>query len=89
MLGLMGIFGYVGWGYWIAHCSAIADLAPNSVPLAISLNLTALNLGVAIAAAVGGLIVDRVGATALAPVSVPFVLAALLLALRDRRRAAF
>jgi predicted MFS family arabinose efflux permease len=75
------VLGYVGWGYWIAHCSEMAHLAPSSVPVAISLDLTALNIGVAIAAAVGGLIVDSWGANTLWMASVPFAAGALVLGL--------
>jgi predicted MFS family arabinose efflux permease len=75
------VLGYVGWGYWIAHCSEMAHLAPSSVPVAISLDLTALNIGVAIAAAVGGLIVDSWGANTLWMASLPFAAGALVLGL--------
>jgi predicted MFS family arabinose efflux permease len=78
---LYGALSYVAWGYWIAHCSEMAHLAPNSVPVAISLNLTAFNVGVAIAAGVGGAIVDGWGAPALALVGVPIAVVALGLAL--------
>ena len=78
---LYGMLSYVAWGYWIAHCSEMAHLAPNSVPVAISLNLTAFNVGVAIAAGLGGAIVDGWGAQALAYVGVPIAVAALGLAI--------
>lgn len=69
--------GYIGWGYWIAHCSQMAHLAPSSVTVAISLDMAALNFGVALAAAAGGVIVDNWGAWALPYVGVPIGLAAL------------
>lgn len=78
---------YVAWGYWIAHCSEMAHLAPNSVPVAISLNLTAFNVGVAIAAGLGGAIVDGWGAQALAYVGVPIAVLALGLAVVTPTRA--
>jgi predicted MFS family arabinose efflux permease len=82
-----GVLGFVGWGYWIAHCSEMAHLAPTSVPVAISLNLTALNVGVAIAAVVGGAIVDSWGANALGFAAVPIAVGALFLALVKPARA--
>jgi predicted MFS family arabinose efflux permease len=85
---LFGVLGYLGWGYWIAHCSEMAHLAPTSVPVAISLNLTALNVGVAVAAVAGGAIVDGWGANALGWVAVPIAVAALGLALLTPTRAA-
>jgi predicted MFS family arabinose efflux permease len=83
-----GALGYLGWAFWIAHCSEMAHLAPTSVPVAISLNLTALNVGVAIAAAVGGVIVDAWGANALGFAGVPIAVGALLLVLATPRRVA-
>ena len=65
----------------------MAHLAPTSVPVAISLNLTALNVGVAIAAMVGGAVVDAWGANAFGFVSVPVALGALGLALATPARA--
>lgn len=84
---LYGTLAYVAWGYWIAHCSEMAHLAPNSVPVAISLNLTAFNVGVAIAAGVGGAVVDGWGAHALAYVGVPIAVVALGLAILTPTRA--
>jgi predicted MFS family arabinose efflux permease len=66
----------------------MAHLAPTSVPVAISLNLTALNVGVAIAAVVGGAIVDTWGANALGFAAVPIAVGALVLALVTPGRAA-
>ena len=78
----MAVLGYMGWGFWIAHCSQIAHLAPSSVPVAISLDLTALNIGIAIAAGIGGVIVDHYGAWALSFAGVPIALAGLVVWLR-------
>jgi predicted MFS family arabinose efflux permease len=75
----MAVIGYCGWAYWIAHCSQMAHLAPSSVPVAISLNLTALNIGVAIAAAVGGIVLDRFGANMLSIVAIPVGVAGVVL----------
>jgi DHA1 family inner membrane transport protein len=74
----MAVVGYCGWAYWIAHCSQMAHLAPSSVPVAISLNLTALNIGVAIAAAVGGVVLDQWGANMLSIVAIPVGIAGVL-----------
>jgi predicted MFS family arabinose efflux permease len=48
------LMGYVGWVVWLAHCSHMAHLAPSSVPVALSLDLTAFNIGIATAALAGG-----------------------------------
>jgi predicted MFS family arabinose efflux permease len=84
---LFAVQSYVGWGYWIAHCSQMAHLAPSSVPVVISLNMSAMNLGMALAAAAGGLVVDHWGANALPLAGVPVVVAALALWLATANRA--
>ena len=83
-LVVMALTGLIGWGSWPAQSSRLADLAPQSVPLALALNLTALNIGVALAATIGGSTVDRIGAEYIAPIALPFVLAALMAAHSNR-----
>ena len=68
---------YTVWGFSIAVQSQIAHLAPSSVPVAISLNMAAFNVGMAIAAAVGGIVVDSFGGGALPVAALPPVLAAI------------
>ena len=80
--------GYIGWAYWIAHCSQMAHLAPSAVTVAISLDMAAMNFGVALAAAAGGAIVDRWGAWALPYAGVPIGIAALAVWLAMPRPAA-
>ena len=87
LLLLFAVQSYVGWGYWIAHCSQMAHLAPSSVPVVISLNMSAMNLGMAIAAAGGVYVVDSWGATALPVVGAAVVVAALVLWLAISARA--
>jgi len=84
LLTLFVVQGYVGWGYWIAHCSQMAHLAPTSVPVAISLDMAALNIGMAIAAATGGVIVDKWGANALPYAGAPVAVLALIVWLSIR-----
>ena len=74
-----GIQGYIGWGYWIAGSSQMAQLAPSSVPVAISLNMAAMNIGMAMAAAIGGLVVDTWDGNILAIAGVPVVGLAMLI----------
>jgi predicted MFS family arabinose efflux permease len=59
---VMALSGVLGWGFWAAQSSQLSAMAAKSVSLAISLNLTALNIGVAVTALVGGALVDRGGA---------------------------
>src|SRR5690606_23496422 len=79
LLVTFALQGYTGWGFWIAHCSHMAHLAPSSVPVAISLDMAALNIGMALAAGLGGMAVDSWGANILALAGVPAVVAALLI----------
>ena len=60
-LGYMVIFGGLTWGFFPAQLLRLALLAPRSVPLAASLNLTAGNIGGALAALVGGFAFERYG----------------------------
>lgn len=84
----LGLGGFVGWGFWPAQSSRIAELAPDAAPLALALNGTALNAGVALCAAIGGATIDNVGAGGIALVSMPFAIAALLLAVLFRETGA-
>lgn len=79
--------GVVGWAFATAQSSHVAGMALGAVPLALSLNMTALNVGVALAAWVGGAGVDRLGAWSLAAAGVAFAIVAALLAAVPRRTA--
>lgn len=75
---LLAAGGFVGWGYWPSQSSLIAGLSPGAPALAISLSMTALNIGVALAARIGGVVVDNVSVVWLGLVGAPFALAAFL-----------
>ena len=60
-LAYMVIFGGLTWGFFPAQLLRLALLAPSSVPLAASLNLTAGNIGGALAALAGGFAFERFG----------------------------
>lgn len=85
-IGTVALFGIVlaiaaaGWGFYMAQSSLISSLVTGSPALALALNLTAMNFGVALAARLGGAILDQAGVfwLAVAPVSVS--IAALLVA---------
>jgi predicted MFS family arabinose efflux permease len=61
----VGAQGFVGRTYVIAVASHMAQIAPGAVPVAISLNMSAFMIGMALAAALGGIVVDSFGALAL------------------------
>jgi predicted MFS family arabinose efflux permease len=56
----------------------MAQIAPTAVPVAISLNMSAFQIGMAIAAAVGGAVLDGYGAMALPLIGAPLVALSLL-----------
>ena len=62
LLLAFALHAYTVWTFSIAVQSQLAHLAPSSVPVAISLNMSAFNIAMAIAAAAGGVIVDTWGA---------------------------
>lgn len=71
--------GFVGRTYNIAVTSHMAHLAPTAVPVAISLNMSTFSIGMAVAAAVGGIVVDVWGALLLPLLGIPLVVASLLI----------
>ncbi|WP_055045352.1 MFS transporter [Devosia sp. A16] len=74
----VGAQGFVGRTYSIAVASHMAQIAPGAVPVAISLNMSAFMIGMAVAAALGGIVLDSWGATALPLIGAPLVALALL-----------
>ncbi len=78
----VGALGFVVRTYSIAVASHIAHIAPGAVPVAISLNMSAFTLGMAVAAAVGGIVLDSFGAMTLPLIGGPLVGLSLLIWLR-------
>jgi predicted MFS family arabinose efflux permease len=74
----VGAQGFVGRTYSIAVASHMAQIAPGAVPVAISLNMSAFMIGMAVAAAMGGIVLDSWGAIALPLIGAPLVGLALL-----------
>jgi predicted MFS family arabinose efflux permease len=60
-LAYIVVFGGLTWGFFPAQLLRLAMLAPKSVSLAASLNLTAGNIGGALAALIGGFAFERFG----------------------------
>lgn len=75
----VGAQGFVVRTYSIAVASHMAQISPKAVPVAISLNMSAFMIGMALAAGVGGIVVDGWGAMALPIVGAPLVALALLI----------
>ena len=82
---VLALLGMVGWALFGALVNILAAFAPTEVPLAISLNLTAGSFGGAVAAYFGGLAVEQFGAASIGLLGAAFTVAALGLALANRR----
>jgi predicted MFS family arabinose efflux permease len=63
LMAMMVPWGIVGWAFPPAQASRIIKLAPDAAPIVLSLNGSALYLGVALGAVVGGAVL-RYGAPA-------------------------
>ncbi len=79
LLAISVVQGFVGRTYNIAVTSHMAHLAPTAVPVAISLNMSTFSIGMAVAAAVGGIVVDVWGAMLLPVIGIPLVIGSLLI----------
>ena len=75
----VGAQGFMVRTYAIAVASHMAQIAPEAVPVAISLNMSAFMIGMAVAAAVGGIVLDSFGAMALPLIGGPLVGLSLLI----------
>ncbi len=61
LIGVMVIWGVIAWMFPPAQASRVLAIAPKSAPLALSLNYSALYLGVALGSMIGGLIIANLG----------------------------
>ncbi|MGH7002597.1 MAG: MFS transporter, partial [Alphaproteobacteria bacterium] len=61
LIGHMVIWGVIAWMFAPAQASRVLVIAPESAPLALSLNYSALYLGVAIGSMIGGLVISHMG----------------------------
>lgn len=85
---VLGGIGLMGWAFYTAMIANIAGIVPSSVSLAVSLNGTALNLGAALAAIVGGIVLAQFGAIEIAMAGAGFTAVALVLLVLQRRQPA-
>ena len=75
----VAVQGFFVRTYSIAVASHMAQIVPGAVPVAISLNMSAFQIGMAVAAGVGGVVLDGFGAMTLPLIGVPLVLVALVM----------
>lgn len=86
---VMLALGFFGWAFFTAQLGNLGKLAQKAAPLAVGLNSTAVSLGTALAAVVGGFAFNAAGPGGLGLAALPFALAGLfvLLAIARARRA--
>lgn len=82
LVGLVALWGFTGWGFGPAQAMRLIRLAPDAAPMSLSLNASAIYLGIAAGAALGGWAVETLGATAVGAVGAACQLAGLALMMR-------
>jgi predicted MFS family arabinose efflux permease len=82
---LFGVFGFLGWSNYGATIGLLRSLVPKAVPLAMSLGLSSANVGAALAALLGGAVLDRFGAGYIPLVSSVFTASTVVVAILNRR----
>jgi predicted MFS family arabinose efflux permease len=90
LIAMMVPWGIIGWAFPPAQASRLVEIAPDAAALVLSLNVSALYLGVALGSIVGGAVLDVGIAADLGWVGALFPLAGLAVTLvsATRRRAA-
>jgi DHA1 family inner membrane transport protein len=78
---VMLALGICGWTFFTAQLGNLGKLAPDAAPLAVGLNSTAVSLGTAIAALIGGFAFAQVGPGGLGLAALPFAVGGLLVLL--------
>ncbi len=71
----VAMWGLSGWAFTPAQFSRIAAMCPTQMPMAFALNTSAIYIGAAVGAAVGGIVVTALSVTALGWVAAIGVLA--------------
>jgi MFS transporter, DHA1 family, inner membrane transport protein len=84
---LMGAWG-LGWAFVTAHQHRLVSLAPSTPAVILSFNSSALYVGIALGAGIGGLLFEHAPVSALGIVGCVFELAALTMVVALGRRAA-
>lgn len=82
IVGLSALWGFAGWGFGPAQAVRLIRLAPDRAPMTLSLNASAVYLGIAAGSALGGAVIDGVGVSAVGWVGGACQLAGLGLMLR-------
>lgn len=87
IVGLSTLWGLAGWGFGPAQAVRLIRLAPDRAPMTLSLNASAIYLGIAAGSALGGAAIDLFGVGAVGWAGAACQLAGLALVLRAARKA--
>ena len=82
IVGLSTLWGFAGWGFGPAQAVRLIRLAPDRAPMTLSLNASAVYLGIAAGSGLGGVVIDAVGVGAVGWAGAACQLAGLGLMLR-------
>ncbi|MDQ0073277.1 putative MFS family arabinose efflux permease [Variovorax boronicumulans] len=61
IVGLSALWGFAGWGFGPAQAVRLIRLAPERAPMTLSLNASAVYLGIAAGSGLGGVVIEWVG----------------------------
>ncbi|MES2245901.1 MAG: MFS transporter [Pseudomonadota bacterium] len=86
IVGLSALWGFAGWGFGPAQAVRLIRLAPERAPMTLSLNASAVYLGIAAGSGLGGATIAWVGVSAVGWVGAAAQLAGLVLLWRAARR---
>ncbi|MES2937534.1 MAG: MFS transporter [Pseudomonadota bacterium] len=88
LLGMVAVWGFAGWAFAPAQQIALMRLAPQAPPIVLSLNASAMYLGISLGAFMGSLAVAHASVRAVPWVGLAFELAALAIVFGTGRAAA-
>ncbi|WP_052810539.1 MFS transporter [Variovorax paradoxus] len=86
VVGLSALWGFAGWGFGPAQAVRLIRLAPDRAPMTLSLNASAVYLGIAAGSALGGTVIDLFGVSAVGWAGAASQLVGLGLMLRTAHR---
>lgn len=87
IVGLSALWGFAGWGFGPAQAVRLIRLAPERAPMTLSLNASAIYLGIAAGSGLGGVAIELFGVGTVGWVGAACQFAGLMLLLRAARRA--
>jgi predicted MFS family arabinose efflux permease len=86
VVGLAALWGFAGWGFGPAQAVRLIRLAPERAPMTLSLNASAIYLGIAAGSLFGGVAIAWFGVSAVGWVGAACQLVGVLLLAHGRRR---